>query len=127
MSGTIRKFLNHIFPPTAHVFLREQERLQKEIYLLREQLSEHSNMVNEECRRTAEMQELLFDEMTQHVRAAQTEIIEGMEQQFQAAEMMRQEHTDQIAALTRELAEARAELAVQRQKLTELCERYSCD
>lgn len=110
MSGKISEFLSRIFSPSNYVFLRENEKLREEVRLLKEELNEHRwEMTEAKDNASAELEQM-FDEMTEHVRASQLEIIDSLYQQMMAAEMMRQKQTDQLNALSEELTAVRSQL-----------------
>ena len=110
MSGKISEFLSRIFSPSNYVFLRENEKLREEVRLLKEELNEHRwEMTEAKDNASAELEQM-FDEMTEHVRASQLEIIDSLYQQMMAAEMMRQKQTDQLNAFSEELTAVRSQL-----------------
>lgn len=110
MSGKIRGFLNRLFSPPTDTSRQEREQLLAEIRQLKEELNEHRWEESEARANASAELELLFDEMTGHMRAAQSEIIDSVYQQMLAAEMMRQKQTDRLEELACELAAAREEL-----------------
>lgn len=99
MSGTIRDSSG-----------QQTEQLLAEIRLVKEELNEHRREASEARETASQELGMLFDEMTGHMRAAQSEIIDSLYQQMMAAEMMRQKQTDRIEELARELAAAREEI-----------------
>ena len=118
MSGKISGFLKRMVTSPTGVLLRENQQLLEEVCSLKEKLNEHHCMMNEARQTASAEQGTMFDEMTEHVRASQLEIIDSLYQQMMAAEMMRQKQTDKIEEMAQELAAVRAELGELKEMLS---------